>query len=934
MEVLISPGVFTKENDQSFLQQGVSAIGAAIIGPTSKGPAFVPTIVESPNDFIRIFGDAYESSYVPFTVKSYLKNAGRATIVRVAGTAGYASDALGISVSGSLQASSSVITLATASAGYLGKINLALSCSVSGFNTITTDFALIVSGSTTASYNVSLNTLSSSYIGTILGSSISGNGTSDSAYVYVASSSPIALSNLLALSEYGSNTVAISRTRDLSNINGNLILSASATLDTTKTSYCVLAPYISTYTDIPNWAVVQNTFVSGTLSFQISSSTATQPTNLAGTLLPTSYSLSLDPANSNYVSNVFGNIPGSKTFYAYTNAVNKQSDLKKYISLASSTSTILCSLKPFDGNGSNIGIIANGGYSEASTPWIKSQTIDGQKVNLFKFWTFNAGASDVKVSISDIKRPDEQAGFISGSTYGTFTLTIRDASDTDTRPNALETFTSVNLDPNSANYIGRIIGDQYKVYGADADGNNKVFVYGEFPNQSKYVRVEISEDLIPYNALPMGIAKYIMPLCHGATASVLPSVKYNLSQVTSLGDFNFRTYLGFDYAYLDNNLILKPIAPLAASQSTDSYEFTLEDCKMSNATQTAEITFDINNDNANAKKARKFTVAFQGGYDGFDPTRPKYMGEDMTAANSMGFDCTTAASSGVTAYKKAIDTLSNPDEFDLNMLVLPGVTNDLGGSIISYANAMCEDRQDIFFLFDCVGLGGKGSARKTPTNAVNAVRGIDSNYAATYYPWMKIFDNVNNKYVWVPPSVLMAGVISFNDRIAAEWWAPAGFNRGGISEALQVATRLSQSERDLLYEGRVNPIASIVGLGIAALGQKTLQVKTSALDRVNVRRLLIAVKKYIASSSRYLLFEQNSVQTRTRFLNIVNPYLQSVQQRQGLYAFAVKMDEQNNDSSIIDRNMMVGEIQLKPTKTAEIISIGFTILPTGATFAQ
>ena len=199
---------------------------------------------------------------------------------------------------------------------------------------------------------------------------------------------------------------------------------------------------------------------------------------------------------------------------------------------------------------------------------------------------------------------------------------------------------------------------------------------------------------------------------------------------------------------------------------------------------------------------------------------------------------------------------------------------------------------------------------------------------------MKIFDNVNNKYVWVPPSVLMAGVISFNDRVAAEWWAPAGFNRGGISEALQVATRLTQAERDLLYEGRVNPIASIVGLGIAALGQKTLQVKASALDRVNVRRLLIAVKKYIASTSRYLLFEQNSVQTRTRFLNIVNPYLQSVQQRQGLYAFAVKMDEQNNTPDIIDRNQMVGEIQLKPTKTAEIISIGFTILPTGATFAQ
>ena len=355
---------------------------------------------------------------------------------------------------------------------------------------------------------------------------------------------------------------------------------------------------------------------------------------------------------------------------------------------------------------------------------------------------------------------------------------------------------------------------------------------------------------------------------------------------------------------------------------------------MSNASQTAEIPFDITNDNANAINARKFTVALQGGFDGFDPTIGKNMGEDMTAANSMGFDFSTAASSGVNAYKKAIDTVANPDEFDINMMVLPGVTNDLAGSVISYANTVSENRGDVFFLFDCVTIGGQGSARTTPTNAVNSVLGIDSNYAATYYPWVKIFDNVNNKFVWVPPSVVMAGVISFNDRVAAEWWAPAGLNRGGISSAIQVATRLTQAERDLLYEGRVNPIATFVGQGIVAWGQKTLQVKASALDRINVRRLLINLKKFVASTTRFLVFEQNTVATRTRFLNIVQPYLNSVQQKQGLFAFKVVMDETNNPPDIVDRNLMVGTIFIQPTKTAEIIPITFNILPQGATFSQ
>ena len=185
----------------------------------------------------------------------------------------------------------------------------------------------------------------------------------------------------------------------------------------------------------------------------------------------------------------------------------------------------------------------------------------------------------------------------------------------------------------------------------------------------------------------------------------------------------------------------------------------------------------------------------------------------------------------------------------------------------------------------------------------------------------------------VPPSVLMPAVFAANDRLAAEWFAPAGLNRGGITGAVSVLNRLTHSERDTLYENKVNPIASFPAQGIVAFGQKTLQDRASALDRINVRRLLITVKKFVASTSRFLVFEQNTAATRARFINTVQPYLEAIQQRQGLYAFRVVMDETNNTPDVIDRNILAGQIFLQPAKTAEFIVIDFNILPTGASFS-
>jgi phage tail sheath protein FI len=239
---------------------------------------------------------------------------------------------------------------------------------------------------------------------------------------------------------------------------------------------------------------------------------------------------------------------------------------------------------------------------------------------------------------------------------------------------------------------------------------------------------------------------------------------------------------------------------------------------------------------------------------------------------------------------------------------------------------MVEQRADAFFITE-MAIAGVGVS-STNTKAAE----LDTNYAATYYPWVKTIDINTNKLVTVPPSVLLPAVFAANDRVAAEWFAPAGLNRGGLIGAVDVLDRLTQSERDTLYEAKVNPICQFPGQGIVVWGQKTLQDKPSALDRINVRRLLLTVRKYIASTSKYLVFEQNTSTTRNRFLNIVNPYLESIQQRQGLYAFRVVMDETNNTPDVVDRNIMKGAIYLQPTKTAEFIQIDFNILPTGASF--
>lgn len=276
-------------------------------------------------------------------------------------------------------------------------------------------------------------------------------------------------------------------------------------------------------------------------------------------------------------------------------------------------------------------------------------------------------------------------------------------------------------------------------------------------------------------------------------------------------------------------------------------------------------------------------------------------------------------------YTSSISLLNNKDEFKFNIITTPGVYATTGNAVLTSLTNMASDRGDCIAVVDMSALGD------TIATVVNNATAIDSSYAAAYYPWVQVSAPNTGKLTWVPPSTIIPSVFAYNDRISAPWFAPAGFTRGSLS-VIQAERKLSPSDRDTLYAGKVNSIATFPGQGVVAYGQKTLQKKASALDRINVRRLLIELKSYVGQVADNLVFEQNTIATRNRFLRQVNPYLESIQQRQGLYSYKVVMDESNNTADVIDRNQLLGQIFIQPTRTAEFVILDFNVTPTGATF--
>ena len=421
------------------------------------------------------------------------------------------------------------------------------------------------------------------------------------------------------------------------------------------------------------------------------------------------------------------------------------------------------------------------------------------------------------------------------NTQGTFSLSIRQGDDSLKSRTILETFNNVSLDPNSSNYIEKVIGNQSTALVTGADGTY-VRISGEYINRSNFVRV---------------------------SAVNLPTVNY---------------------------------------LSTDG------------------VT--VNLDTAGTSYSASLPIAQSGSF--FDAA-----GGIASGANFFGnINNTNTQGLVVANYTDIINLLENTEDYIFNIISAPGLI---------YANATHITPIDSIISLaetrgDCIAVVDVQNYAATVSNVTAQASVLNSSYAATYWPWLQV-QSATGRNEWVPASVIIPGVYAFTDNSSAPWFAPAGLVRGGITGVIQAERRLTRTQRDTLYTNKVNPIASFPGQGISVFGQKTLQTKASALDRVNVRRLLIELKKFIGDQARTLIFEQNTLTTRNRFLSTVNPYLESVVQRQGLYAYRVVMDDTNNTADVVDRNQLIGQIYIQPAKTAEFIILDFTIEPTGATFA-
>ena len=833
-ERIVSPGVFTREKDLSFLPQGVSEIGAAIVGPTKRGPSFVPTIVRSFEEFEQVFGSYDNDYYTPFTVREYLRSAGTVTIVKV---------------------------------GYIGGY------SVTGFNLVATEVS--------ASEGQTLKKLVvASFLPTVKNSDGAGS-----------ISGSIGANN--AASNFDLTINGANATASLSGL--SIVPKGSAT----GGNDAVSSEYITK--QIPSDPKAQSigsteapAYMYKYFESSVSSSLARGQFNSAFT------SMSVESATFDFAT---GTESVSTADGNYITTITGASDA-----------------------------------ASARTPYIQSQKIGGNGTNLFRIYT-RADGNDTNhyyVVIRDVKRPQNSN---SSPTYAQFGLALWRTGDSA----PIESYSALNLDPDSSNYIVKVIGDMFST----VNNNGEITVYGDYPNLSQYIRVgDYKEDLFRSNPnlQPMGHAAVLDVVPTSQTGGV-PSASFGLTQTSDGDNSNAGTYKEYlpygiklhpDYPDSELSTNYAYLAPVPKSETAgNNVDFALENMfgygdatsfEFSNNTNFSIATSTLTI--SSSVQQLKFSVPMQHGFDGINPAASKATGTSITATNTSGFDCSSTTASGSIAYKRAINAVSNPDDYDINMLVTPGIIHKHHSVVSNHAIDKVEARADAFYVMD-----GSDIDDNVAT-AVDNVVSLDTNYVATYYPWVKMENPSGNGLIFVPPSVVIPGVIAFTDSVAHEWFAPAGLNRGGLSNVRMTKKKLTHTDRDTLYEGRVNPIASFPGQGVVVFGQKTLQAKPSALDRINVRRLLIRLKKFIASSSRFLVFEQNDSSTRARFLNIVNPFLEGVQANSGLSAFKVVMDDSNNTPDVVDRNQLVGQIFIQPTRTAEFIVLDFSVLPTGAAFPE
>ena len=672
----------------------------------------------------------------------------------------------------------------------------------------------------------------------------------------------------------------------------------------------------------------------------------------------------------------------------------------------------------------------------AKTGWIISQDTSANHAaylptsmtKLFRVVTLEEAEwsqRNLKISIRNVRLPNIALG---SDGYGSFDLLIRKIKDTDAAPDVVETFTGLNLNPASANYIAARIGDQNAVW---TDSEKRYRYFGAYPNQSKYIRVEMSSevdegavasDLVPFGfygmptpasvtltgggadgdldhsyiqsaqqtALTVGgqvasaynRAVHMESAASGAAGAITASLAWPTHRLVGSASMSSLAtpadrYLGVDFARSGSvSRFNESIYDLAkahvvstgggswdkSASMIDSNIFSLDDVSGSVGGLTSNGYVYLSgsraaNTSITATDAAgtiaildagydKFTMPLYGAFDGLDTTEMEPL-----VNNRLLTDKTVTDSYEKYTLIRALDTVSDPELTDMNLLTLPGIWN---AGVTNYMLSTCERRRDAMAVIDIQyaytprhesAVASAESRNNVASNnkvsqavTTHRARGLNSSYGACYYPWVQVAAPVSGLPTWVPPSVVALGAMSYGEATQAVWFAPAGFTRGGLTDGRgglpvsAVSQRLSSKERDSLYEVNINPIAQFPAEGIVIFGQKTLQAVPSALDRINVRRLLIFIKKRISTIAATLLFQPNVSTTWASFTSQVAPFLEGVKSGFGLEDFKVVLDSSTTTADLVDRNTMYAKIYVKPTKAIEFIAIDFVITSQGASF--
>lgn len=649
-------------------------------------------------------------------------------------------------------------------------------------------------------------------------------------------------------------------------------------------------------------------------------------------------------------------------------------------------------------------------YSSAETGWFFSQDVTtnassynaANMTRLFRIIARDAGENSqntLKISIENIK-----ASTSLDNQYGSFDLVVRRASDSDNVVKWVERFTNLNLNPASEKYIGLVIGDKYMEYD---ETQQRLREYGQYDNNSKYIRVDISEDVdngqtnpvfLPFGVVGPDIPATVTMEQSGTAVTVADSkTSFIVSSSLAANERSSTTY-GFDGGVYtsytasiqwpqvtvrisgsDGSLTNTKDAYFGAQSATRvssngsiSYDRGWGDLLRAfpagmagTLTPSWRVSLDdvVTGSNnaywqAGSRAAGNSATAVGGTYEsileaGYDNlTSPLYGGFDglnikeIEPFRNSAMDGDNEFNNyAINTIQQALNSVSDPEAIEFNLLAAPGITNT---KLTRQMIDVCEDRADALAVIDLSDVYTPFTEntqsfkdRITPPNTTVATlrtRGLDSSYGCTYYPWVQIRDTINSRLLWAPPSVIALGVMAGSEAASKLWFAPAGFNRGGLTEGSAgipvtgVTYKLTSKERDTLYTANVNPIASFPSEGIVVFGQKTLQITPSALDRINVRRLMIYIKKEVSRISSGLLFDQNVSVTWNRFLNQVNPFLNSIQSDLGLTEFRVILDETTTTPDLVDQNILYAKIFLKPARSIEFIAVDFVVTRSGASF--